>query len=248
MAVRRRQRPWVAYWTTAITALAVSSGLLLMSGALDPVLQDVITGALGRDHAGSGNTGSGRGLPASRVADWQYFDDRPEWSSLRGVPQVQRPADPVAPARPLVAPPENPHRFVFSGPPPMPHYKLKSMSSCPQPRGPNHYVEHYTATLGVGSATVSWWDLGDPDTLEYTLVSVPDYVNVFDGSQPIIRTPIVRTTVAAPGTCRRVSATVTGLISGMNYDIVLQATNTSRTQLVKTYVITRAQTGALLIP
>src|SRR5690349_4453319 len=148
-------------------AVAIASGYLLASGALDPVLGKAVALALGRDPDPTAT------LNAAKVTDWMYFDDRPEWSSLREVPTPpDQPDPPVPPTRPQVAPPENPHHWQFSGPAPMPHYSLKPMDSCFQPRGPGENVAQLTATAGTKSATVSWWDLGDPDTRSYQLAIV----------------------------------------------------------------------------
>jgi hypothetical protein len=216
----------------AALAVTVATGYLLLSGALDPVLKDAVTLALGHD-----KPTADPGLQAAPVADWQYFDDRPEWSSVRGVPRVSGPADPVAPTRPKIAPPENPIHFQFSSAAAMPHYQLKAMSSCFQPRGPGATVAGLTTTAGKGSATIKWWDLGDPDTLNYQIAAVP-----LDQAGPI-----AWTTVAAPKTCKEVSARVTGLKSGQKYMFQLVATNISRAQTGRTYRPSRGQTETVTI-
>jgi hypothetical protein len=219
---------------TGVLAIATAAGYLLVSGTLDPVLRDVVVLAIGRQ-AGTAVDG---GPKVARVADWQYFDDRPEWSPQRLVATgPTAPEPPNAPRRPQVAPPENPHHWQFSGPAPMPHYTLRARSSCFQPRGPGATVPSLTATPGKGSATVSWWDLGDPDTRSYQIDAVP--VGQVGA--------VIRTTVAAPNACKSVSVPVRGLKTGVVYQFTLLATNQSQVQTARTYQISRGQTQAVVI-
>jgi len=230
---------------TALTAVIATGAViagLFVTGALDPVLNAAVT-ALRQKAADRRPATTDR---TARVADWQFFDDRPEWSSLRGVPTVTGPVGPAAPVRPAVAPPENPHRWVFYGPPPMPHYRLRTLTDCPQPRGPGLYVQNFTVTTGTGGATVTWWDLGDPDTRDYTIVAVPNYVNMGDSSRPVAAPARVTTLVPAPKTCKQITVKVTGLINGNNYQFVLEARNKSNVNN-RDYEVTRAQSGFVKI-
>jgi hypothetical protein len=238
----RRSTPKARNWTTVLLAVVAIGAGLVASGTLDPVLSAAVTMALNHEKS------SGPTLNAAPVADWQYFDDRPEWSSQRGVPQVEGVQQPTAPTRPLIAPPENPIHFIFNGPPPMPHYSLAPKPGCPQPRGPNRYVERFLTTVSAGTGTATWWDLGDPDTVSYDLVAVPLYINLYDNTRNIPRPTTVRANVPAPNACKQMTATVTGLTSGTSYLFTLQAINTSRVQTGRTYVITRAQSQDFLIP
>jgi hypothetical protein len=214
----------------------MTSGYLLVSGALDPVLTNAITMMQG------GDVPAVTELDAVPVTDWQYFDDRPEWSSVRGVPQVSGPSDPVAPDRPDVAPPENPHHWRFSSAAAMPHYTLKARTSCFQPRGPGTYVAALTTTPGKGRVTIKWWDLGDPDTQSYQIAVIP---NDQVGTGP--RTLTRWVSVAAPKACKQVSTTISGLKSGAAYKFILVATNISRTQKGVTYRPTRGETETVKI-
>jgi hypothetical protein len=232
--MRRNPSSLARNGVAAALALTVASGYLLVSGALDPVLNQAVTLALGRDKPAP----AAAGLKSAPVADWQYFDDRPEWSSVRGVPQVSGPADPVTPTRPKIAPPENPIHFRFSSAAAMPHYKLQAMSSCFQPRGPGATVAGLTTTAGKGKVTIKWWDLGDPDTLNYQIAAIP--IDQNSGT-------IAWTTVAAPKTCKEVTATVTGLKSGRRYMFQLVATNISRAQKGRTYRPSRGQTETVTV-
>jgi hypothetical protein len=70
---------------------------------------------------------------------------------------------------------------------------------------------------GTTSAVVSWWNIGDPDIVEYQLATVPQ--DLYRGRQPAWKWQPV-----APGTgCTRVSATVTGLAAGGHYVFVVHA-------------------------
>jgi hypothetical protein len=228
----------------AVLAAAVATGYLLTSGALDPVLQQLASQAVGDSSAPEVTPG----FEAAPIADWQYFDDRPEWSTLRQVPAMpEKPDPPVMPLRPVVAPPENPHRWRFNGPPPMPHYSLKPPDSCFQPRGPGHNVETLSAVPVVKGATVTWWDLGDPDTRSYQLAVVPvgatgNPVGYTDWSQ--YSEPVRFLNVAAPNDCKLVTVRVTGLKSGDAYRFWLLANNQSQVQTRK-YRPSRGETQTI---
>src|SRR5438046_2364768 len=79
---KRRRKALARNGISAALAVTVASGYLLASGALDPVLGSAVALALGRD------PGPPATLNAGPVTDWMYFDDRPEWSSLREVPTL----------------------------------------------------------------------------------------------------------------------------------------------------------------
>ena len=165
---------------------------------------------------------------------------------MRKVPALPtRPDQPVEPARPLVAPPENPHRWQFSGPPPMPHYQLKPPGSCFQPRGLGETVEQLTAIPGVKQATVTWWDLGDPDTQSYELWIVPVGASL-DPVNAVV-TPIKHLNVPAPNTCKQVTVLVPGLRTGRTYRFWLLANNLSQVQQNRTYRPSRGETESITI-
>lgn len=239
----RRGRAGVRNGIAAALAVLAASGYLLVSGALDPVLQDAVTLALGEQPDDVPT------LNAAPVTDWMYFDDRPEWSSVRGVPKVpSRPDQPVEPARPAAAPPENPHRWQFSGPAPMPHYSLEPMSSCVQPRGPGNSVAALTAVPGTKSATVTWWDLGDPDTVSYQLTIVPIGATGNPVGWPGAgqKEKVRFITVPAPNQCKEVTVQVTGLTSGDGYRFWLLALNRSPVQN-RVYRHTRGETETITV-
>jgi hypothetical protein len=232
----------------AVLAVVAATGYLLTSGALDPVLRDAVAVAVGDD--GADEAADNSGLDAAPIADWQYFDDRPEWSTLRKIPKgPSRPQEPVEPARPVVAPPENPHHWQFSGPRAMPHYSLKPPDSCPQPRGLGLNVARLTAIPGKKSATVTWWDLGDPDTRSYQIAIVPvgatgNPVGYTDWSTET--EPVRFQDVAAPNTCKQVSVAISGLRSGDAYRFWLLANNESQVQK-RNYRPTRGETETVTI-
>ncbi|HST82641.1 MAG TPA: hypothetical protein VLL08_12980 [Kineosporiaceae bacterium] len=221
----------------AAVAVLTAAGYLLVSGALDPALRGAVTLALGPDDDPA--------LQTTPISDWMYFDDRPEWSSLRKVPKLPtRPDQPVDPVRPEVAPPENPHRWQFTAPGPMPHYALKPPDSCFQPRGPGTTVERLTAIAGTGSATVTWWDLGDPDTRSYELAIVP--VGAIINPIGAVNTPIRYLTIPAPNTCKQITVNIPGLRSGEAYRFWLLANNESQVQK-RNYRPSRGETESITI-
>jgi len=246
----RRGRAVARNGIAAALAVTVATGYLLVSGALDPVLADAVTLAVGKDDLAATSGDADVRLNAIPITDWMYFDDRPEWSSLRKVPKLPaRPDQPVEPNRPLVAPPENPKHWQFTGPAPMPHYSLKPPDSCFQPRGPGMTVERLTAVAGTKSATVSWWDLGDPDTRSYQIAIVPigatgNPVGFTDVST--VTEPVRFIDVAAPNTCKEVSVLVTGLKTGDAYRFWLLANNESQVQ-VRNYRPSRGETETVTI-
>jgi len=238
--------PWARNGLAGALACVVASGYLLTSGALDPLLRDAVTRAVD----GPGEAEVVPGFDAAPIADWQYFDDRPEWSSLRQVPALpKKPQDPVMPLRPVVAPPENPHRHQFTGPPPMPRYSLQPPDSCFQPRGPGLNVEALSAVPVKGGATLTWWDLGDPDTRSYQVAIVPvgatgNPVGYTDWSTET--EPVRFLDVAAPNTCKQIEVPITGLKSGDAYRFWLLANNESQVQTRK-YRPTRGETNTITI-
>ncbi len=243
----------------ALAGVGVLLGWLLVSGAAAPLVEDVVGGS---DPATSppdaapapkGVTVNGRRVALSDSTvrgpstwdggdPWMSNDHRPEWSSQREVPQgpsgadaAQRPAEPQTPA---VQVPENPHgRMLFNSAAPMRRYELKPLGACPQSHGKGLYVGHLTAVPGSGSATISWWDLGDPSTSEYRITSVPV------GGQGAVITK----TVPAPKTCRDVSMTFDGLTSGTSYVFMLTAANVSPEQGGRIYRADRGQTQTIVI-
>ena len=237
---------------TAGLAVTALGGCLVASGTLDPVLTDAITYAESlTSHDKAPTKPDGTAIKTAKVADWQYFDNQPEWSSLRGIPQATRPAPPTTPERPAVAPPENPIHFHFSAPPPMRRYSLKVMTSCPQPHGQGFNAELLTAVSVVaGSAKVTWWDLGDPDTVSYQIAVVPVGTT---GSNPVgypiqgAGTPITYVNVPAPKTCKNVAVTIPGLKSGGAYRFFLLAMNHSPEQNGRAYRPSRGETETITI-
>jgi hypothetical protein len=234
----------------ALLAAGVVGGWFVTSGSLDPVLADAVAFATAPAPGRKADAGPATAAPKlQKVADWQYFDGRPEWSSVRGVPTVEAPADPVMPTRPAIAPPENPHRRQFTGPAPMPTYSLEPRQECLLQHGPGINAHVFTAVaIGGGRATVTWSDLDDPDVKYYQVAAEPEYVIVGNGSTPVGNrptTPVYRR-VAPPGDCVSMSVTVTGLKVGFQYRFVLQSINTSRLQ-TRNYTIGRGESETVTI-
>ncbi|MDP9825779.1 fibronectin type III domain-containing protein [Kineosporia succinea] len=221
--------------------VAAMTGGLFVSGTLDPVVHDVVA------YVSSGSSDA-NGLNAEKVADWMYTDDVPDWSQVRGVPEkVQRPSAPTDAVRPTIAPPESPHRFIFSGQPPMPTYSLAPRDDCMQPHNPVSIAHNFVVTAtGGGSVSVRWWDMGDPDTQTYEVVAVPRYVNQYDYSRPRADPPKKFTEVKASKGCKQMSTTVTGLAKGSQYTFSLMGVNKSPLN-GRAYSITRATSETITI-
>jgi hypothetical protein len=229
--------------------LALVAGGLFVTGALDPVVHDAV--GLVKAKAASGEelrTGGGEELKTGKVADWMYYEDVPEWSSVRGVPQIRRPTNPTQPSRPEIAPPEHPHRVLFSGPPPMPTVSLKPPDDCMQPHNPVAIAHNFVVTAtGGGTVSARWWDMGDPDTQTYEVVAVPDYVNQGNYSPRKPDPPKRFTSIKPPGGCQQMRTSVSGLQPGANYTITLMAVNRSAINKNQLYSITRATSEIITV-
>jgi hypothetical protein len=241
-ASAKRRSSWKRTAGTAALIMGAMTGYLLVSGALDPVLTQAI--ALAQRKADADSTHSSATAP---VADWMYFDDRPEWSSVRGVPQVPGPTGPSDPVRPTIAPPENPIHFPFAGPPPMPHYSLKPMTDCPQQHGPGYGVQNFTSSVGTTSVSITWWDLNDPDIIDYEIYAIPQFTNEGNMATPVNPPASKTKIVTPPRACKQVTATITGLTTGQQYQIYLESKNKNEVGNGPPYMVTRGQTETLFI-
>ena len=223
-------------------ALGVSglAGFLLATGALAPVI-----GALTPSPKAPAEqvepvaAWTSQGTTSDWSDDgWMDDDSRPEWSSARSVPGASRPASPSLPSRPSIGVPENPKRFLRGGgPPPVAAIKLAARKSCFQQRNPGSTVKSFTVTPTKGGASVSWWDIGDPDTKSYQLTAVP----TGGGSSTA-----VSRAVAAPGGCTTVNTSMSGLTSGQTYQFWLTALNTSAVN-GKQYRPTVGQSNSIVV-
>ena len=87
-----------------------------------------------------------------------------------------------------------------------------------------------TVEAGAGTATVSWFNPGDPDLVEYKLTAIPQVL--VTGQQP----ELVWETVAPGAPCRTLTATVTGLDRNAPYmfsvDAVSKAYNSDGNRTV----------------
>jgi len=228
-------------------------GYLLASGAAAPLISDAVAlvqGPAAEVTAASNDTtvnGDRIALNANTTYNnsqnaWMANDKRPEWSAQRMVPQgptgasaAQKPAAPQAPA---IQVPEDPKgRQFFTRGEPMRHYDLKPRGACPQSYGRGLYVQHFSAVPGKGSATVSWYDLGDPNAVEYQI----DAVSVSDAGS------VTTKKMAAPKACKEVSMTFTGLQSGTSYVFMLTATDVSPEQENRQYRVGRGQTPVIVV-
>ncbi len=129
---------------------------------------------------------------------------------------------PAAPARPTPPPapqdptyPLEPARLHLALPPvgrqPV---QLKPLPACPQTFGPDGHLDLQVAPA-PGGLTLSFWNPAPGDVLSYLIRAVPtaDPGSTSSAWQPL----------AAPTTCRQVSTTLTGLLSGRSYTVEVQA-------------------------
>jgi hypothetical protein len=222
----------------ALIALAGSGlliGYLLASGAAAPLVSDVLTAATsatGDDasaataSADTGRTVNGKHVTLSdSTTDWMSNDQRPEWGVQRLVPQGPTGEDaaqgPISPVAPRIQVPENPKgRSLFTRAAPMRRYTLQQPGDCAQPHGPGLINIGVTAVATkAGTASVSWWDLGDPDTKSYQVDAIPLDATPVNNMRP----KVVSQTIAAPASCRTVTMSFPGLISGVRYFFGLTA-------------------------
>jgi hypothetical protein len=148
--------------------------------------------------------------------------------STSGGAQLQLPQDTVfeAGTRPSPSPEPNgsPNRSPLAALPPLPSSSTMYPSSSPN-LSPGQCGGYYrqgvrnglTVVPGTTSATVSWWNLGDPALQTYELAAVSQEL-VF-GIQP----PWKWQTVAKGTDCGLITTTFTGLTSGKPYVFVLHA-------------------------
>lgn len=217
----------------AVVTIAVAAlvGYLLQSGAMDPVVADVVT-ALTPDEP----TGRADEPRLQRVADWT---DVPEWSPKRGVPTAPaRPqaAAPAPPREPAIAPPENPRPWMRVGVPrARATFRLEPMHSCPQYHGPSATMP-MQVTPQKSAVTATWWSIGDPDVISFRVVASAKAT----GERTEISVPAVTG-------CQTMTATVAGLVSGARYQIFLETVNESRVQAGRTYRVMRAQSELVVV-
>jgi hypothetical protein len=95
---------------------------------------------------------------------------------------------------------------------------MDPMRSCPQYSGPSAQVV-LTATPGVRSARISWWNYGDPDVQYFRVAAIPRVR--FGSLNPTWRN------LTVPKGCLTVSSVITGLTSGQRYEFMLEAVETN---------------------
>lgn len=211
------------------------AAFLLATGALAPVVS-----ALTPSPAAPAPVEQVEPVAAWTSDTWLDHDPRPEWSGGRTAdgPSASRPSSPSVPSRPSIGVPENPKRFLRGGVPPNNvELRLAPRPSCFQQRSMAAPVRSFAVTPRRQGVAVSWWDIGDPDTTSYQLTAVPTGLR---GGVTVSKP------VAAPGACRTVRTTMSGLVSGQTYRFWLTALNVSPVN-GRQYRPTRGQSNSVVV-
>jgi hypothetical protein len=177
------------------------------------VMVATLTGVTGCSMLGLGGS-AGAGSPSSGATGDGKTEQLPENTVYQGGQAVASPSGVLngSPVRtPLGALPSLPRATRSYG------VIVGSIAPVCEGRLRQGVINGLDVVAGAGRAQVSWWEIGDPALVSYQLAAVSQ--NLKYGNQP----PWNWITVAKAGTCRRVSATVTGLVSGDYYIFVLHA-------------------------
>jgi hypothetical protein len=243
----------------ALAAAVALTGGLLASGAAAPMVMDVVALTTGPSDSPGASPPVGRTLNGTKVAlsdsttDWMASDPRPEWGQQRLVPQgptgQDRAQTPVSPEQPQIQVPENPKgRHLFAYGQAMRRYTLRPPPDCPQAHGPGLRVQVILAeSTTPGSASVSWWDLGDPLEISYQVDAFPVGGVMMLSDAPRIQAKSMIIKVKAPNTCRRVRVNFRGLVSGQKYTFILTGSAISPQQGNRVVRDGRGETSAIVV-
>jgi hypothetical protein len=234
-------------------AVAASGGVFLSSGTADPLLAAAADRMARQTGAGS-DADAASPERTQRVA-WSWNLGAPTWNAK--LPQPRRltpvrnidPAQPAQPARP--AQPRRP-----DGTPPdedrgwswvaikatNPQVALEPMRSCPQFRGPGARI-WMDVTPARGQVTLSWWDIADPEAVRWEIGAFARTARSGAPSMTWTQVPL-----GNPRGCRRMTATITGLESGVGYDFWLETVNRDPLDTSRTYRMSRGRTEVIDIP
>jgi hypothetical protein len=252
--VGRRSGGRVRTASLMAAAVAASGAALLHSGAVDPVL----TAVAGQVAARTGHAQPAAAAPSpgrtARVA-WSWDLGAPTWdatlprpSRLTPVHRIDpvspaQPAQPVQPRLPDGTPPDDGSRpYWYQMAATNPKVALTPMPGCPQYHGPSART-WMSSTPGKGSVTLTWWDLGDPSISRFE-------IGAFARAGANDKPSMTWTSVPArkAGTCGTVTATITGLSSGVGYDFWLESVNKDPLNPGSYYRTSRGRTEVMTIP
>jgi hypothetical protein len=235
----------------AAVAVAASGAVLLQSGAADPVLAAAVSRVTGGASEQPAASPSER---TERVA-WSWDLGAPTWNANPPQPSRLTPAkriDPANPARPAApvkpvppdgTPPDDGRSPVWQTiVATNPKVELQPESSCPQYRGPSSRI-WMTVTPIRGAVQLSWWDIADPEAVRWEIGA---FARSGVGGSPSMQW--TRVPLQEPRTCQRVTATVTGLASGVGYDFWLETVNRDPLDPSRTYRTSRGRTEVFRIP
>ena len=234
-------------------AVAASGGVFLSSGAADPLVAAAVE-QVTRRTASPGADATASPERTERVA-WTWGLDSPRWDAklppprrltpVRGIDPAKpaQPAKPTAPRQPDGTPPDDDRGWTWvSIAATNPQVELEPMRSCPQFRGPGARI-WMDVTPAPGRVTLSWWDIADPEAVRWEIGAFARTAR--SGSPSMSWTPVP---LGNPRGCRRLTATITGLESGVGYDFWLETVNRDPLDTSRTYRMSRGRTEVIDIP
>jgi len=238
----------------AAAAVAASGGVFLSSGTADPLLTAVAEQVERRTGQRADAAAAASPERTQRVA-WSWNLGAPTWNANLPQPRRLTPVrsiDPAQPARP--AKPMQPR--LPDGTPPdesrgwswvaihatNPEVGLEPMRSCPQFRGPGARI-WMDVTPARGRVTLSWWDIADPEAVRWEVGAFARTARSGSPSMTWTEVPL-----GNPRGCRRMTATITGLESGVGYDFWLETVNRDPLDTSRTYRASRGRTEVIDIP
>jgi hypothetical protein len=239
-------------------AVAASGAVFVGSGGADPLLAAAAEQVAARTGGAPAEAAGAASPERSARVSFSWNLGSPRWDAT--LPQPRRltaarsidPANPAKPAQPAQprppdgTPPDDGRPPIWYGiAASNPKVELEPMRSCPQFRGPSARI-WMTVTPRKGGVTLSWWDIDDPETLRYEIGAFRR-AGLGSGSSPGAMT-WTRVPLPAARGCRTMTATITGLASGVGYDFWLEAVNRDPLDKSRTYRMSRGRTEVLDIP
>jgi hypothetical protein len=234
-------------------AVAASGAAFVHSGAADPLLTAVASRVA--QHGSAPAAAPAAGPERAMKVSWSWDLGGPTWnanlpqpSKLTGSRSIapESPGTPAKPAQPR--PPDG--TPADDGWPPYwasisatnPKVGLEPMRDCPRYHGPSARI-WMDAKVGPGSVTLTWNDLGDPEPTKWMIGAFARRGADDNPTMTWTEVPIRKA-----GTCGPVSATITGLSSGVAYDFWLESMNRDPLNPSVSTRMSRGRTEVLKVP